>query len=473
MFSGHVKPTGLSLRVRVAAWIAGAVLVTSALILTMVREGVRQALVHELDATLHADADELLLEREQHPAESARLQETMRNQARAHRGGVWYAQVTTVDGQELFATATRPATNVATKTSLGKPETVGDYRVLKKQTTDGQVVLEVGLSLLEIQADMSRIDRLVGIVAVSFFLAAPLTGFLLSAVALRPITEMSELTALLHPHRLDARLPLSGAGHELDQLASVINNLLGRIDQYVGEHRGLMADAAHQLRTPLAAIRSSVEVILAAEENCEENQELLAKVLEQLESLDLLVNQLLLLAETEVESLYLGSGHARLDEIVRSSLDMFDAVAESLGVTLEVGTIQPAYVRGNRHFLRQVVNNLVDNALKFTAAKEGARRVSVELRRDDQQGNVQLRVRDTGIGIKPEHLPHIFTRFYRADPARGSDSGMRGNGLGLSIVKAVVESHGGEVNVQSTEGQGTTFTVQLPLAVLESPVITA
>jgi signal transduction histidine kinase len=331
-------------------------------------------------------------------------------------------------------------------------------------------MVQVGLSLAVIEGDMSRIDRLVAIVAASVFLAAPLAGFLLATVILRPIMEMSERTAQLHPHRLDARLPLSGAGHELDQLATVINNLLGRIAQYVGEHRGLMADAAHQLRTPLAAIRSSVEVILAAEENSEENQELLAKVLEQLESLDSLVNQLLLLAETEVENLQLAQERVRLDEIVRRSLDMFDAVAESLDVKLEVGTIQRADVRGNRHFLRQVVNNLIDNALKFTAIKQGTRRVSIYLRRNDHERTVQLQIVDTGIGIKSEHLPLIFGRFYRVDPARRSETGMRGNGLGLSIVRSVVESHGGDVSVQSAEGQGTTFTIRLPLAAAEAAV---
>jgi heavy metal sensor kinase len=463
MFSGHAKPTGLSLRVRVAVWIAGAVLVTSALLLAMVREGVRQALLHELDATLHADADEILLARDQHLNEPSRVEETMRNQARAHPDGIWYARLLAMDGREIFSTATTP-TAIASKLSPDKPENVGGYRRLLKSTKDGQAQLQVGLSLKVVDADMARIDRLVAIVALGVLLVAPLAGFLLATVILRPITEMSEQTAQLHPRRLDARLPLSGAGYELDQLATVINNLLGRIAQYVGEHRGLMADAAHQLRTPLAAIRSSVEVVLAAEENAQENQELLDKVLEQLESLDSLVNQLLLLAETEVENLQLGDERVPLDEIVRRSLDMFDAVAESLNVKLVVGTIQRADVRGNRHYLRQVVNNLIDNALKFTALKQGGRQVSIHLDRNERDRTVVLQVVDTGIGILPEHLPHVFDRFYRVDSARSGDTPLRGNGLGLSIVRSVVESHGGDVSVQSVAGEGTTFRVQFPLA---------
>jgi signal transduction histidine kinase len=181
---------------------------------------------------------------------------------------------------------------------------------------------------------------------------------------------------------------------------------------------------------------------------------------------------LLLLAETEVENLKLGKERVRLDEIVRRSLDMFDAVAESLDVALDIGTIDHAEVRGNRHYLRQVVNNLIDNALKFTAIKEGPRSVAIHLRRLEDEEIVQLQIIDSGIGIKAEHLSQIFGRFYRIDPARHIETGVRGNGLGLSIVKSVVESHGGEVSVQSAEDQGTTFTVQLPLAEAEAAVTT-
>jgi signal transduction histidine kinase len=150
---------------------------------------------------------------------------------------------------------------------------------------------------------------------------------------------------------------------------------------------------------------------------------------------------------------------------------MFDAVAESLGVTLDVGTIDRADVQGNRHYLRQVVNNLIDNALKFTAIKDGPRRVSVELQRHEHQGIVLLRIADTGIGIRAEHLQQIFGRFYRVDPSRRNEDGLRGNGLGLSIVKSVVESHGGDVEVESAEGEGTTFTVSLPLVSIEEAVV--
>lgn len=467
----------MSLRVRVAVWIAGAVLLCGVVLLLMVREGVRQALIHELDANLRAEADEILLEREQLVGQPERLHEIMELQALGHTDRTWYSQLLDAQGREIYSTTTTPVLRPRlAHLPAGQPESVNNYRVVERTSTVGEqplAVVRVGTSLASIQDDMSRIDRQVMFAALSVLILAPVAGFVLATASLRPITEMSEQTAKLQPQNLEARLPLRGANDELDRLATVINGLLGRISIYVGDHRGLMANAAHQLRTPLAAIRSCVEVILGEDENSPENRDTLLKVIEQIESLESLVNQLLLLAETEVGNLRPAAEQIRLDDLLQRSFDMFEAVAESRGVTLQLGHVAQAAVQGNLHHLRQVVNNLIDNAIKFTAIREvGPRTISIGLNRREHAGLVELQISDTGIGISPKHLPHIFDRFYRADAARRNDGGVGGNGLGLSIVKAVVESHGGEVQVKSVAGEGTTFTIRLPLAsaeVLQSP----
>ena len=464
MSSGREKQIAMSLRMRVAVWIASAVLVCGALLLAMVREGVRQALIHELDANLRAEADEILLER---AATRRSTQATARNHG-----------ITGAGPQRphlVFATARRPGPRdllhlhhpgrrpKLTLFGTGKPESEGNYRVVESALADeGQVIVRVGTSLVSIHDDMSRIDRQVAFAALSVLLIAPLTGFVLATLSLRPITAMSEQTERLRPQNLAARLPLRGAGDELDRLAAVINNLLGRIAIYVGDHRGLMADAAHQLRTPLAAIRSSVEVILNAEENGSENRDMLLEVIEQTESLETLVNQLLLLAETEVDNLRPANERVQLDEMLQPITRHVRGCRRIVRRYARAGRAAPASVLGNRHHLRQVVNNLVDNAIKFTAVKsQGPRRVSIAL--DHEGGFVRLRIHDSGIGISPAQITHIFDRFYRADASRRSDAGVGGNGLGLSIVKSVVESHGGNVAVRSQEGECTTFTILLPM----------
>jgi signal transduction histidine kinase len=294
---------------------------------------------------------------------------------------------------------------------------------------------------------------------------------------------MISSAARLRPARLSERLPRRGTGDELDQLAHTFNALLDRIGAYWQAKQDFLADAAHELRTPLAAIRSSAEVALGHERTPEEYRELLADVLAESESLEVLVNQLLLLSAADADRLEVESQLVALDDLVRRAADMFQGVAESQGVRLDVSAPQEVLVRGNRHHLRQVVNNLIDNALKYTIAKQGRRgdageampgnptdrregalpRVSVTLERREDPRQAVLTVADEGIGIAPDHLPRIFDRFFRADPARMREGGLGGTGLGLSICHAVVTAHRGQISADSRVGQGSTFIVALPL----------
>ena len=200
---------------------------------------------------------------------------------------------------------------------------------------------------------------------------------------------------------------------------------------------------------------------------------LLDLVIEQCTSLQTLLNQLLLLAETDANRLQTDAEPVPLDQVVERVFEMFEGVADELGVELVVARPLPAApIAGRRHHLRQVVSNLLDNAIKFTAAGTAASngdghepgRVTMVLERDDKQSRVRLRVLDNGIGIGPDDLPHVFERFYRADKSRSREGIAGGTGLGLSICKAIVDAHGGTIHVKSLPGEGATFTVVLPLA---------
>jgi signal transduction histidine kinase len=227
------------------------------------------------------------------------------------------------------------------------------------------------------------------------------------------------------------------------------------------ERRDFLANAAHDLRTPLAAIRSSVEVALSSQRSCDEYQELLDGVIEEGAALETLVNQLLLLSETEAEGLKQRGTRFALDEVVLKAIDMFEAVADAKGVRMLRQQVDHVLVEGNRQHLRQVLNNLLDNAIKFTSA---GGQVTVTLRRADERRLAVLEVADTGIGISEAEVPRIFERFFRADNARRRETDHKGSGLGLSICRAVVETHNGRITATSQIGQGTTFVVTLPLA---------
>jgi signal transduction histidine kinase len=149
----------------------------------------------------------------------------------------------------------------------------------------------------------------------------------------------------------------------------------------------------------------------------------------------------------------------RLDTIVAGTLDMFQGVAEERSIELQAGVLAPLVVQGDAARLREVVSNLIDNSLKFTAA---GGRVDVALEFDPPRHEALLQVCDTGAGIAADDLPHIFERFYRSDRSRARESQTRGNGLGLSICLAIIRAHGGRIEVQSAPGQGSTFVVHLP-----------
>jgi signal transduction histidine kinase len=239
-----------------------------------------------------------------------------------------------------------------------------------------------------------------------------------------------------------------------------------------------LANAAHELRTPLAAIRSSVEVAASGQRSEAEYRELLEVVIEQCSALESLVNQLLLLAESDADRLITSSEVVAFDEVVQRTVEMFQGVAEDRGIELVFNWPPSAPVAGNRHHLRQVLNNLLDNAIKFTATRfsettsENGKsvnggRIEVKLLRDDARHQAVLTVADNGVGIPAEALPQMFQRFYRVDRSRTREGGLGGTGLGLSICRAIVQAHRGSIEISSVQGEGTTITLVLPLAPMD------
>ena len=255
-----------------------------------------------------------------------------------------------------------------------------------------------------------------------------------------------------------------GKGDELDQLSQTINGMLDRIATYIERNREFVANAAHELRSPLAAIRSTVEVALNRSRTPEEYTLLLTDVMEECSRLAGLVNRLLLLAEGDAGRLGARDQSVRLDKVVREALDMFEGVAETRGITLHSTDLPAVIVPGDEYHLRQVVRNLIDNAIKYN---RNPGEVVVHLRVDSARKQALLIVKDSGIGIDKEVLPRIFERFYRADKARTREKERAGYGLGLSICQTVIQALHGEITVESDAGRGCTFTVRLPL--IEDP----
>ncbi len=456
-----------TLRFRLTFWNTAAIILVVLATLFGLREGLRWTLLRELDALLSEDVQEVQLALERYKPDSEQLAEGLERKAKSHKRRSWFVRIFSADGAVLLASNSAPDVEVPALKAVPKlPFTVANYRLVQRTVRLSgagrpEFVLRVGCSMAEIDEDVLRLTEMILVAAAVIVVVAPLSGYFLAGRATRPLDTILRTTARLRPDRLVERLPLRGSGDELDRLSATINGLLDRLADHLARQRDFVANAAHELRSPLAAMRTSLEVALDHDRSPEEYRELLADVVEECTGLGKLVNQLLLLAEGDAGLLQAGGGSARLDRLAARSVEMFQGIAEQRGVELRADELAPAAVRGNEAHLRQVMHNLIDNALKFTPA---GGRVLVTVSARPGTGQAVLRVRDTGVGVAPEDLPHVFERFYRADKARSREQPTGGSGLGLSICQAIVTAYGGHLGVESKLGHGTAVTAVLPLA---------
>jgi heavy metal sensor kinase len=297
--------------------------------------------------------------------------------------------------------------------------------------------------------------RAVLAVAVPLMLvAAGGLAYWLAGRSLAPLDALDRATRQVTARSLDQRLPVVNPGDELGRLTATINDMIARLEGSFEELRRFTAHASHELRTPLAVLRSEAEVALRQDLSAEQLRGVLASVLEECGRLARLSEQLLALARQDRGAALKRAGAVDLGGLARDVVESLRPLAEDKGLWLRCAAAAPAVVEGDANLLRQVLINLIDNALKYTA------RGGVDVTAETEGNSVRLAVADTGEGIAPEHLGRVFDRFYRVDKARSRELG--GSGLGLSITRGVIEAHGGTIAVESTLGRGSTFTVTLP-----------
>jgi heavy metal sensor kinase len=288
-------------------------------------------------------------------------------------------------------------------------------------------------------------------------LIAGAAAYLLARKALAPMQQLRRSTLEITADRLDRRLPVLNPDDEVGGLALTINEMIGRLERSFAEIRRFTADASHELRTPLTAIRTETEVALRAEPGAVDPQALLGSILEECDRLARLTDQLLALSREDVGVGVQISERLDLSALVTGVAENLNVLAEARSLTLRSDSKGAVFIHGDEVRLRQVFYNLIDNAIKYTPPS-GTVQVRVEASADA----AIVTVRDTGIGIAPEHLPHVFERFYRVDKARSREQG--GTGLGLSISQSIVTAHGGKIELSSAPGRGTVCAVSLPLA---------
>jgi len=307
-----------------------------------------------------------------------------------------------------------------------------------------------------------RLEQLLTTILIAFVVGvvpAILVGRWIAARALEPVDRMiTEVREISDGRSLHRRLPLPLAQDELARLAATLNQMMTRLERSFAALRRFTADASHELKTPLTVVRAGVERAITRPDTAPETLAALEETLQEVNRMTELLDSLLTLARADEGRAELHREPVDLRQILEEAGETGELLAEHAGVGIDIRLpSEPVVVSVDRSRVRQLALNLIENAVKYTPR---GGQVSVEL--GSSNGRAVFTVADTGIGIAPGDLPHVFDRFWRADSARTRTSERAGTGLGLAICKWIAEAHGGTIEVQSRPGRGTTFTVGLP-----------
>lgn len=317
-------------------------------------------------------------------------------------------------------------------------------------------IVQIGASLGDIQETLGDLLRLLIIVGGSVLLFASVGGFFLANKALKPVDKITQTVERIGEKNLSQRLIFKITDDEIGRLIVVFNNMLDRLERAFESQRRFTGDVSHEIRSPLTIIKGDIEVALRKQRAPDEYQRVLRSNLEEIDRMTKLVDDLLVLARADYGDFQLQIESVRLDQLLDEIVTYCQGQARAKDIEIGQKTDGEIYIKGDKNRLRQLMLNLVENALMYTPPSG-----RIELMLGKEDGNAKLSVKDNGIGIPEQDLPHIFDRFYRVDKTRSRKQG--GTGLGLSICQSIVAAHNGKIEVQSEIEKGSTFTVLLPL----------
>lgn len=316
-------------------------------------------------------------------------------------------------------------------------------------------VVQIGTSIEPIQNALNNIIHIFYLTIPVVIMLATVIGFLLASKALSPVNEITGLARKIGAENLHERIATLGTGDEIDRLAETFNEMIARLEASFNSIKQFTSNASHELRTPLAILKGEIELALKRCNSMQGMRDVLMSNLEEINRMSQIVNNLLTLAKTDMK-IELEFEDVRLDEIIDEKFRQSRHIADEKGIAIKLLKNEEITVKGSPLQLRQLILNLIENAVKYTPEKG-----SVIISLEKYNGNALIKVSDTGVGIAREDIPHIFDRFYRVDKGRARTEG--GTGLGLSICNEIVLSHGGRIEVESEIGKGSTFMVYIPM----------
>ena len=327
-------------------------------------------------------------------------------------------------------------------------------------------VIRIIEDLGDLQAMLRRLLLDYTSLAVVGILVSFVGGYWIVRRALAPIVSIIEKAKEIEASSLDQRIPHQGLDDETGMLAETLNRMFARLETSFDTMKRFTADASHELRSPLATVRNTIDVTLAQPRTPEEYETAMHSMGEEVDRIRTIVEDLLFLARADASRVVMKLAPVSLDRILEAQVEAHQFQAQERKIELGIQGLIPDEILGDERWLHQVVGNLLDNALKYTPMG-GA--ISVDMRR--QNGKVLLMVQDSGPGIPEQDLTRIFERFFRSDASR-SRANVQGVGLGLAIAAWVVKEHGGSIRASNRLEGGTTFTVEFPRTGLETLAVT-
>ncbi|MDT7040933.1 heavy metal sensor histidine kinase [Candidatus Nitronereus thalassa] len=316
-------------------------------------------------------------------------------------------------------------------------------------------ILRVGTSLRPVE---EMLDRLVFVLLIGSPLAvlvSVLGGWFLAGRALRPVDTITHTAQRIAAGDLTQRLQTTSTD-EIGRLASTFNDMIARLEASIRQIRQFSADASHELRTPLTIIKGETELALRKDRQSEVYREVLESNLEEIDRMSRIVDELLFLSRADLGEIKIAKDPVQLDQLVQEIHHQAMVLGKERDINPVLGHLEPTTIVGDELRLRELLLNIVDNAIKYSQEKG-----TIEISLEHANGMANISVKDHGIGISPEEQTVIFNRFFRSDTARAH--AQKGTGLGLAICKWIAETHQGNIRVESSPGKGSRFIISLPL----------
>ena len=370
--------------------------------------------------------------------------------------GRWIAVFDAAGGLVAGRWPVPPPGGEASPGTLTMDTAAGRFRVRRARHQHGEEVALVAVAepLARLDAELRGLRRSLGLSFLLSLVLAAAGGSWIARAALRPLEAMAGQARLITERTPGERLKSGNPSDELGVLAASFNDLLGRLEAALMQQRQFMADASHELRTPVSVARTAIDVTLGARARPEqEYRDALGIVGRQMRRLSRIVEDLFTLARADAAGLPMDLRPLYVDDMVGDCLEAMTVLAEAKGVRLTAGGAGDFEIRGDERWLRQMLVNLLDNAIRHTPAGGG---VGVEVRGSGEA--VEIAVRDSGTGIPEADRERVFERFVQLDASRHDE----GSGLGLPIARTIAEAHGGTLALVASDGSGSTFVVRLP-----------